>query len=155
MNLVFSKEAKTENTVNSVGFAHTKLNLLFLEKRKKAEQRSVRTEFRIADVGRLPVSDEALCTVLNALFDDAVRIAAESERKYMYAAVLVRSGQFLVSIKSGAGKLSTPNDIAALSSLNRPELAEIKNLSEKIGGNFVCSGDNGMLCYTFCLGLLG
>lgn len=82
MNLAFSNgiKLKAENSAPVPGFAHTKLNLLLLEQRKRAEQLAIRTEMRIADVGRLPVSDEALSVVLCALFDDAVHIASESEK---------------------------------------------------------------------------
>lgn len=107
MNLAFSNgiKLKAENSAPVPGFAHTKLNLLLLEQRKRAEQLAIRTEMRIADVGRLPVSDEELSVVLCALFDDAVHIASESERKYLYTAILVRSGQLLISMKASAGKI--------------------------------------------------
>ncbi len=155
MNLAFSNEIKlkAENSAPVPGFAHTKLNLLLLEQRKRAEQYAIRTEMRIADVGRLPVSDEALSVVLCALFDDAVHVASESERKYLYTAILVRSGQLLISMKASAGKISSPNEAADFADENRAELSDIKEKSEKIGGNFVCSSEKGMICYTFCLGL--
>ena len=154
MDVSLNRSEKPRNTASPLpGFTHSVLNRALLDQRIKAERIGIRTELRVADLGKLPVQDEVLCTVLSAITDDAIQIAHNSERKRLYTAVLIRSGQLIISVKASAGTVASPQDAVLFASLGRNDITEIRKLCEKTGGNFVCTCDNGMVCYTYCLSL--
>lgn len=150
MNRTFTAETVSQGSGSMAArYTHTELNHTLLKLREKAELSGIRTELRIADLGLLPLRDDALCDILSAVIQDAENVAYNSERKRLYTAVITRTGQLVISVKAS----SAAADAALLASPNRSEIAAIRKQAEALGGSFVCSCDNGMICYTFCIGL--
>lgn len=140
------------------------LNIIFSNKKNEAEKFHIDTQIHIKDdLGRLPITDYDLSTVICNLLDNAIRGCVCSEQSHPRLVVeVLKKNQYLVlrvlnSCRmnmniEGADRIETTKDHTVTRGFGMPLIAGI---AKKYRGDFVVSAQNGIFTATVVMSLKG